>query len=115
MNLYRDFIYTIYDNGLIEKYDNNTKETFYYYHHWRQYLRDYSYASESYLCSECLRAKKLVEGFTRFDSLVVCKEHYKPMLAMNEKLIAAVSGLDKETFDKACIKIDQIVEKIEID
>lgn len=115
MNLYRDFIYTIYDNGLIEKYDNNTKETFYYSQYWHQYLRDYSFASEHYFCTECLRAKKLVKGFSRFDSLVVCKDHYKTALGLNHKLIAAVSGLDKETFDKACIEIDQIVEKIEID
>lgn len=115
MNLYRDYHYTIFDNGLIQKYDNLNNELFFYSHYYKQYLRDYQYASEEFICTSCLRAKKISKGFSRFDSLVVCKEHYKETLAINEKLIAAVSIRDKQTFDKACIQIDQIVEKIEID
>ncbi len=94
--MYRDFSYTIYDNGLIEKFDKLTNQTFYYDHHWKQYLRDYSYSSENYVCSNCLRDKKLVKGSVRYDSLVLCQDHHIGFKPVIKKLYDVFDNLERQ-------------------
>lgn len=50
----------------------------YYSERWDQYLKDYEFCSEEFLCNTCLRQDhKLVKGVHRYDSLVQCEKHVK--------------------------------------
>jgi hypothetical protein len=114
IQLQRDFSYTIYNNGLIEKTDLVNNETFYYSKRWNQYLTRSSFCIEEYYCTSCLRDKKLTKGYNNFDSLVVCKEHYKDALKINYHLKAAIMIPDKEKYEETKNEIDAIIDKMEI-
>jgi len=54
---------------------------------WNEFLSEWQFCSEEYVCNQCLREdQKLTKGFTRFDSLVVCKDHYSETKKINDEL-----------------------------
>lgn len=56
----------------------------YYDKHFKQYLKEYQFTSENYLCANCLRNDLiLTKGTIRYDSLVLCDKHnseFKPVM-----------------------------------
>ena len=59
----------------------------YYSKRYDEFLKSYSLCSEEYICTECFeRQNKITKGFTRFDSLVVCEDHYLGTKELNDKL-----------------------------
>ena len=86
----------------------------YYSKRWSYYVDFYTYCIEDYVCCTCSRQGIRTQGFSNFDSLVVCKDHYKTALKLHEKLRAALSIPNKDQFDQVSKKIDHIVDNMEV-
>jgi hypothetical protein len=87
----------------------NGERLFYstYYH---EFVKIYQLTSEHFICETCFRKHdKITKGFMRFDSLVLCRDHVRPMIAINQKVIAAVSGTYN---DKVSKEIDEIADRV---
>lgn len=88
MVLTNDFRYEI-KNGFIRKIDTINGTIWYWSERWKQYLKEYQFCSEHFYCNRCLRDDELLkEGFTRYDSLVLCEEHNSEFLPTVKKLNA---------------------------
>jgi hypothetical protein len=75
---------------------NSEGRILYYSERWDEYLFDYQFCSEEFLCNTCLREGKLVKGITRFDSLVQCEKHAPRARELLEQLTDAINqGMDK--------------------
>ena len=66
-----------------QRVDINGKTT-YYSERYKTFLDFYGFCSEEFVCCTCLRdSNTLREGFTRYDSLVLCFKHnegFKPVM-----------------------------------
>jgi hypothetical protein len=88
------------------------KGNLYYLARYEAFVPLYQFCSEEFICENCFRNTEIrVKGFTRFDSLVVCKEHYKGTLAINEKLILAINGAYNDENSKL---VDKLVNELDI-
>jgi len=51
------------------------------------FLKSYLLCSEEFICTTCFEQhNKITKGFTRFDSLVVCADHYGETKKINDQL-----------------------------
>ena len=74
----------VINHVLGEKKIDSEGKTLYYSTYYNEFLKDFDFCSEHFLCNGCLRDKnELVKGITRYDSLVLCEEHnnsFKPIV-----------------------------------
>jgi hypothetical protein len=59
----------------------------YYSKRYDEFLKSYQLCSEEFICTTCFEQEnKITKGYTRFDSLVVCIDHYSETKKLNDKL-----------------------------